>query len=91
LEDGPDGRQTATPSGSRRAVGPLRPSVAAADGWLTASLLAGGRLWDRRTRPDVRRTWPWTSERVTTLVKWGLLGGKFCQVKIFHPIIFGIW
>jgi hypothetical protein len=37
LEDGPGGRRTATPSGSRRAVSPLRPSVAAADGRLTAS------------------------------------------------------
>jgi hypothetical protein len=27
----------------------------------------GGRPWDRRTHPDVRRTWPWTSVRVTTL------------------------
>jgi hypothetical protein len=28
----------------------------------------GGRPWDRRTRPDVRRTRPWTSGRVTTLM-----------------------
>jgi hypothetical protein len=28
----------------------------------------GGRSWDRRMRLDVRRTWPWTSGCVTTLL-----------------------
>jgi hypothetical protein len=69
LEDGPGGRRTATPSGSRRAVGPLRPSVVAADGRPMALSSAGGLPWDRRTRPDIRRMRPWTPGRVTTLFK----------------------
>jgi hypothetical protein len=69
LEDGPGGRRTATPSGSQKAVGPLRPSVAAADGLTVrqADGRQGGRPWDRRMRPDVRWMRPWTSGRVTTL------------------------
>jgi hypothetical protein len=48
LEDGPGGRQTATPSGSQRAVGPLRPSVAATDGLVVRQ--ADGRGIVRRGR-----------------------------------------
>jgi hypothetical protein len=72
--DGPGGRRTATLSGNRRAVGPLRPLVVAADGLTVPQVdgRQGGCPWDRRTRPDVQRTRPWLFERVTTLTK-GLL------------------
>jgi hypothetical protein len=51
--------------------GPRRtgqPSTSVGRPWRTAPA-AGGRPWDRRTRPDVRWTRPWTSRRVTTLTK----------------------
>jgi hypothetical protein len=81
LEDGPGGRWTATPSSSRRAVNPLRPSVAVADGLAIRRRTAAkadvrgivGRVWmsggHGRGRLDVRRTRPWTSGRVTTLIR----------------------
>jgi hypothetical protein len=51
--------------------------TAEADGfWWTAiadgprrTAAKGGRPWDRRMRPDVRRTRPWTSGRVTNLMR----------------------
>jgi hypothetical protein len=70
--DGPrwtasDGRQLRTAPGGRGSRPPLsdglggRPLRPPADG------RQGGRPWDRWTHPDVRRTRPWTSGRVTTL------------------------
>jgi hypothetical protein len=46
----------------------------------------GGRPWDCRTRPDVRRTRPWTSGRVTTLHLRSkhIFHENFKKMK-FHP------
>jgi hypothetical protein len=57
-------RWTAIADGPRRTG---QPSASVGRPWRTAPA-AGGRPWDRRTRPDVRRTRPWTSGRVTTLI-----------------------
>jgi hypothetical protein len=46
-----------------------RERTAQADGPRWTASAAGGCPWDRRTRPNIRRTRPWTSGRVTTLVR----------------------
>jgi hypothetical protein len=72
----PDGRRRRTASGGRQlrmapgGRGSRPPPSDGLGGWprRPADSRQGGRPWDRRTRPDVRRTRPWTSGRVTTLL-----------------------
>jgi hypothetical protein len=71
--DGGGGQGSCSPPSDGLGGRPQRP----ADGhsfWRSAPSVRrsrrptdGRRPWDRRMCPDVRRTWPWTSGRVTTL------------------------
>jgi hypothetical protein len=65
----PDGRQLRTAPGGRGSRPPPSDGLGGRPRRL-ADGRQGGRPWDRRTRPDIRRTRPWTSGRVTTLL-WG--------------------
>jgi hypothetical protein len=65
IADGP--RRTGQPSASVGRPWKTAPAAGGRPRRQLADGCQGGRPWDRRTRPDVRRTRPWTSGRVTTL------------------------
>jgi hypothetical protein len=66
-------RWTAIADGPRRT---RQPSASVGRPWKTAPA-AGGCPWDRQTRPDVCRTRPWTSGRVTSLSPAAAEGYKY--------------